>query len=79
MSAVTEFGATWKNSAITSKKKLERLRTFFRFAWDREWIASNPAARVRMPKGGHAPALPFSYEGRILAACDRYTDNSGPP
>src|SRR5581483_1085230 len=49
--AVAEFRACWKDGAIAATKKLERLRTFFRFAKKRDWTSDNsrggtPSART---------------------------------
>jgi integrase/recombinase XerD len=71
-----EFRAGWKDGARSSAKKLERLRAFFRFAQDREWVGKNPAARLRAPKVTLCPTLPYTGEEmlRILAAIDKYKD-----
>src|SRR5215470_19277195 len=44
LSAVSRFRAEWTQGPRTSLKKLERLRTFFRFAQKRKWVAENPAS-----------------------------------
>jgi integrase/recombinase XerD len=44
------FRQTWKEGPRTASKKLERLRAFFRFCFDRQWTDSNPATRIRLPK-----------------------------
>jgi integrase/recombinase XerD len=69
-----EFRAGWKDGARSSAKKLERLRAFFRFAQQREWIARNPASVLRTPKVTLCPTMPFTPDEmlRILAATDRY-------
>ena len=58
-------------------KKLERLRAFFRFAQDNEWIGQNPAAKLKSPTVKQTPTLPFTPDemGSIVAACDRWTGN----
>jgi site-specific recombinase XerD len=43
-------------------KKLERLRSFFRFAKDNRWIQDNPATEIRNPKVSIRPTLPFTRE-----------------
>jgi integrase/recombinase XerD len=60
--------------AVSASKKLERLRTFFRFANESGWIDRNPAKLIRPPQVTLKPTLPFTAEEmeRILAACDRY-------
>jgi len=71
-----EFRAGWKDGGRSSAKKLERLRAFFRFAQDREWVVKNPAARLKAPKVTLCPTLPYTGEEmlRILAAIDKYKD-----
>lgn len=58
-------------------KKLECLRAFFRFCQDSDWVANNPARKIRNPKIEDCPTLPFTREEwiRILAACEHYKDN----
>ena len=80
--ALNRFRATWKgrdgraSSGLTDLKKLERLRSFFRFAVDGGHIPQNPAAALRNPKIRPNPTLPFSQEEmlRILkAAAEKIT------
>jgi len=68
------FRATLKDGAISSLKKLERLRGFFRFCLDSKWIQDNPASKIKMPRVDDIPTLPFSEEevSAILTACARY-------
>jgi site-specific recombinase XerD len=47
---VCKFRASWKDGPISSTKKLERLRTFFRFAQKRKWTSENPASDLASPK-----------------------------
>lgn len=70
------FRAKWKDGARSGAKKLERLRAFFRFAQERDWVAKNPAARLKAPKVTLCPTLPYTSEDmlRILAAIDEYKD-----
>ena len=74
-----EFRAAWKHSAVTQQKKLERLRSFFRFAKESGWIKENPATGIRSPRVTACPTLPFTQEemARVLKACDAYPDNYG--
>jgi integrase/recombinase XerD len=69
-----EFCAGWHDSPSYATKNLERLRAFFRFCQQDDWIAKNPARAVKSPKVHGNPTLPFSKEEmqRILEACDRY-------
>lgn len=45
-----KFREKWKVSASTARKKLERLRSFFKFCLERKWIETNPASSLRAPK-----------------------------
>lgn len=72
LDALTAFRSTWKDGVRTAAKKLERLRAFFRFAFDRKWVDANHAAKVKLPKIPASPTMPLTREEllRILAACD---------
>jgi hypothetical protein len=69
-----EYAETWNLSPISAPKKLERPRTFFRFAQDRGWIQSNPAKSLKAPKGQPLPTLSFTKEEvkKILSAVDLF-------
>jgi integrase len=74
LGALTAFRASWKNSNLSALKKLERLRSFFRFARDNGWVTENLAERVKSPRVTMRPTLPFSQAQmtKILqAASDR--------
>ena len=68
---------SWSDGAISGKKKLERLRSFFRFAMHGHWVKQNPVLQMRPPKVTTPPTLPFSKDEmeKILWACDLYPDN----
>jgi integrase/recombinase XerD len=72
--ALDEFRSQWADGPRSSQKKLERLRTFFRFCEDRDLIQKNPAIRLKSPKIKQRPTMPFSQEEmiRILAAIPEY-------
>ena len=74
LSSVSSFRASWKDGPRSSAKKLERMRAFFRFAEQRDWIRKNPAAELKAPKVTLCPTLPFSSEEmrQILVATDEY-------
>lgn len=64
---LTEFRAGWEgNSALAGVKKLERLKSFFRFCVEHQWLEINPATAIRNPKVAMNPTLPFS-EGEMTA------------
>jgi integrase/recombinase XerD len=69
-----EFRASWSDSANYATKNLERLRSFFRFCQQDDWIAKNPARAVKAPKVKAKQTLPFSKSEmqRIMNACVRY-------
>ncbi len=72
------FRAAWKDGAISSQKKLERLRSFFRFCLISKWIKENPALGMSRPRISHPPTLPFTKEEMqaILCACEKYPDSN---
>jgi integrase len=67
-----KFRATWKDGNLAALKKLERLRTFFRFALGSKWITENPTTEIRSPRVSARPTLPFTHDEMIgvLRACD---------
>ena len=56
------FREGWKASPSTARKKLERLRSFFKFCVDRDWIAKNPAKSLKAPKESVIEKKPFEKE-----------------
>jgi integrase/recombinase XerD len=72
LDVLSRFRATWKDGPRTAGKKLERLRAFFRFAHDRQWVESNPATRIKLPKVSICPTMPLTHEEmvKILTVCD---------
>jgi integrase/recombinase XerD len=70
--ALRKFRATWKDGNLAALKKLERLRTFFRFAQGSKWITENPAAELKSPMVSSRPTLPFTHDEvvRVLQTCD---------
>lgn len=76
MQITREFRQSWADGPISARKKLERLRSFFRFAIENEWTRENPAAKIKLPLAAHPPTLPFSEEemGRIYAAIATYRE-----
>ena len=68
---LNKFRASLKGtSGLADLKKLERLRSFFKFAQANGYTEQNPASAVRRPKIRPNPTLSFSQEEmlRILAA-----------
>jgi site-specific recombinase XerD len=69
-----DFRQTWQDGPLYATKNLERLRAFFQFCVDRDWIEKNSAKAVKAPQVDVVPTLPYTADEmtRILAACDRY-------
>jgi integrase/recombinase XerD len=53
------FRERWKDGPLAAKKKLERLRSFFRFAAESKWIRDNPAVAVKPPLLHENPTQPL--------------------
>jgi integrase/recombinase XerD len=64
----------WELSPVSALKKLEGLRTFFRFCDDAGWIGNNPARSLKAPKVVPNPTLPFTKDEmeKILWATELY-------
>jgi len=77
---LSSFRAGWHNLGPRTKiKELERLKAFFNFAQQREWLKKNPAEPLKAAKPELRPTLPFSQPEmiRILAALDLYAKTAG--
>lgn len=75
-----EFRSEWRDGPLSSAKKLERLRAFFRFAQESKLVDENPARKLKAPKVAHRPTMPFTHEEmlRILGAFDQYVEQAAP-
>jgi integrase/recombinase XerD len=71
---VRRYREGWKLAPISARKKLERLRTFFRFCMDSGWAHMNPAKALKHPIAHARPTMPVTNEDfeKILWACDLY-------
>jgi len=71
---VRRYRETWELAPVSARKKLERLRTFFRFCIENQWMHMNPAKGIKPPIAHHRPTLPVTNEDfeKILWACDLY-------
>jgi site-specific recombinase XerD len=49
-------------SPRTASKHIERMKTFFKFALDFNWIKTNPARPIATPKVADSEAVPFTEE-----------------
>src|SRR5450755_1021822 len=47
---LARFRERWEGRPSTIQKKVERLRSFFKFCVDRDWITKNPAKGIKYPK-----------------------------
>jgi len=52
----------WKLASVTTQKRLEMVRKFFKFCVDSDWIEKNPAKAVETPAVNYAPTMPFTDE-----------------
>lgn len=77
---MSAFRKSWKDKALSSSKKLERLKSFLNFCVRAGWIKENPAAGVKPPIIQDCPTMPFTKPemAAILKACDSYPQNTGP-
>jgi integrase/recombinase XerD len=66
------FRSTWKDGSRAAGKKIDRLRTFFRFCIDNQWIERNQALSLKAPLVKDNPTLPFSREEMM-----KIIDNAG--
>ena len=59
---VRNFRNGWTLSPRTAGKHLERMKSFFRFCQDSEYIKHSPAEKLKPPKVTDAPVVPFTEE-----------------
>ncbi len=73
---LSAYQESWKLSGISSQKKVERLRTFFKFCMKRGWCGKNPASDVELPKLKRRQVVPFEDEEitKIMAAVEQYPE-----
>ncbi len=76
--ALRRFRATWNDAPISASKNLERLRGFFRFCHQANWVKTNPMVGVKPPKVTPKPTLPFTREevDSIVEAVDQYPERN---
>lgn len=63
---------SWKLAAVTTQKRLEMVRKFFKFCVDSGWTEKNPAKVIESPVVVYEPTLPFTDDEmeKILWAAD---------
>ncbi len=84
---ITQFGVdharafreSWTGSAITNLKRLERMRAFFAWVVEQNWIESNPAKKLKAPMTEDPPADPISNEdlADLIGAIERMPTREG--
>lgn len=69
-----EFRERWEMSPVSARKKLERLRTFFKFCHESGWTKGNPAKAIKPPTAKPLPTLPFGDDeiAKVLRAVGRF-------
>jgi integrase len=69
-----QFRESWVNKNYSARKKLEALRTFFRFVHEAGWVQKNCALAIKPGKIEQPQVLPYSRDEfkRVIAACDVY-------
>jgi len=80
--ALRAFRDSWNSaSGITWNKNLERLRAFFTFCVDSNWLEKNPAKAVKRSAENHIPTLSFTADevDRIMAAADAHCEGKSGP
>jgi integrase len=72
-----DFRETWTDGPAYAAKNVERLRAFFQFCVERDWIARNPAKALKVHRPHLTPTLPYTDAemARLVAACKRYRGN----
>jgi hypothetical protein len=56
------FRERWEGRPSTIQKKVERLRSFFKFCVDRDWIEKNQAKGIKYPRELWVPKKPFEKD-----------------
>jgi integrase len=57
---MNEFRRYWKDGALAASKKRERLRGFFRYCAEQDWIGKNPARLIPSPAVPDDATTPLS-------------------
>ena len=72
LKALTEFRVGWKIGPLTASKRLERLRSLYKFAMQRKMVEENFALSLAAPKVRLNPTLPFPKDEmeKILKAAE---------
>lgn len=57
---VSKFRESWGFAPLTTRNTIERLRAFFKFCIDREWVERNPASTLKLPTVDEVDVKPFT-------------------
>jgi integrase/recombinase XerD len=60
LAEMRKYRESWKMAPISARKKLERLRTFFKFCIESGWAWENPTKLIKAPLARPTPTLPFT-------------------
>jgi site-specific recombinase XerD len=66
---VSKFRESWKFAPLTTRNTIERLRGFFKFCIQREWIEKNPASSLKLPKITEVEPKPYDGHEFIAIEC----------
>jgi integrase len=71
---VSRYRESWTVGLQTAKYKIGRLRSFFTFCVNREWIEKSPAKSLKMPKIDDIEIKPYEKDElqRIMRAIDKF-------
>ena len=71
---LAELRESWEMAPISAKNKIERLRSFFKFCLEREWVERNPAKLLKPPKINEITPKPYEPNEleKILKAIDKF-------
>lgn len=78
LSVLDQFVNSWDYASTTHRSRIDLMRSFFKFALARKWIAENPAAGLIKPEEDLEPTLPFTTdeEAALFAAAERFTERA---
>lgn len=71
------FRATWKLGPLASARHLSRLRAFFHFCQDSDYVSKNPAKLIQMPEEAKSNVIAFSDQEieKVFKACENFNGN----
>jgi integrase len=71
---IAEFRESWTFGPTTAINTINRLRAFFNFCIDRDWVEKNPASKLKLPKILEIERKPYEAEElvKIWQAVDEF-------